>query len=178
MTERKLWLATLLTGFAFIGCSRPAPDAKPDVATAASVSVAASAAPAAIVPTGASKLRVIEADAEEGAASLIRTKRLEAKAEGRTLVVFVSATWCEPCKRFKAEIASGRLDARLGKTTLLAFDADRDGDRLGAAGYTFRFVPFVALPAANGSPAERFEAAGDGSEVWRPILTTLDRWQS
>ena len=167
-------LASIVTALALTGCGRPAPDAKPDVATGPS----ASAAPLASAPSGGSRLRVVEADAEEGAASLIRTKRLEAKAEGRTLVVFVSATWCEPCKRFKAEIASGRLDARLGKTTLLAFDADRDADRLRAAGYTFRFVPFVALPAANGSPAERFEAAGDGSEVWRPILTTLDRWQS
>jgi len=174
MTVPKRCLAMLL---AVTGCSRATPDAKPDVVVAKAEPVTVTAAPSASALPTTSRLRVVEADAEEGAASLIRTKRLEAKAEGRTLVVFVSATWCEPCKRFKAEIASGRLDARLGKTTLLAFDADRDGDRLGAAGYTFRFVPFVALPAANGSPAERFEAAGDGSEVWRPILTTLDRWQ-
>ena len=176
MTAQRRGMAGILMALVVAGCSRATPDAKPDVAVAAAPSV--TAAPSAAASPTAARLRVIEADADDGAASLIRTKRLEAKAEGRTLVVFVSATWCEPCKRFKAEIASGRLDARLGKTTLLVFDADRDADRLGAAGYTFHVVPFIALPAANGTPAEHFEAAGAGSEVWRPLLTTLDRWQS
>ena len=61
---------------------------------------------------------------------------------------------------------------------MLAFDVDRDGERLAAAGYHFRFVPFVALPGADGHPADSAQAVGKGSEAWQELLTTLDGWQS
>ncbi|MBX3205473.1 MAG: thioredoxin family protein [Labilithrix sp.] len=124
------------------------------------------------------RLQVIEATADTDALSLIRAKRLEAKAGGRVLVVYVGATWCPPCKRFKAEVASGRLDERLANVTLLAFDADSDGDRLGAGGYTYQFVPFVALPGPDGRPADTQQATGKGGEAWRELLGKLDAWQS
>lgn len=123
------------------------------------------------------KLQVLVATADSDALSAIRTERLKAKAEGRVLVVYVSATWCEPCKRLKEEIAAGRLDERLGKTTLLAFDADKDVDRLRSAGYSFAFVPFVALPGADGHPADTQEATGKGGSAWRELLDKLDAWQ-
>lgn len=123
-------------------------------------------------------LKVVQAAQDTDAISLIRTKRLEAKAEGRVLVVYVGATWCEPCKKMKEEIESGRLDARFGKTTFLAFDADKDQDRLGGAGYTFKFVPYVALPGADGRPAETAEAKGKGAYAYREILGTIEGWQS
>lgn len=123
------------------------------------------------------RVKIVEAAQDSDALSLVRTKRLEAKAEGRVLVVYVSATWCEPCKRLKAELESGRLDERLAKVTLLAFDADRDGDRLGAAGYSYRFVPYVALPGADGHPADSQQATGKGGEAWRELLGKLDTWQ-
>lgn len=123
-------------------------------------------------------LKVIQATQDSDALSQIRTKRLEAKAEGRVLVVYVGATWCEPCKKMKEEIESGRLDARLGKTTFLAFDADKDQDRLGGAGYTFKFVPYVALPGADGRPAETAEAKGKGAYAYREILGSIEGWQS
>lgn len=122
-------------------------------------------------------LKLIEATQETDALSLIRSKRLEAKAEGRVLVVYVGATWCEPCKRFKAEMQSGRLDERFGKTMLLAFDADKDMDRLGSAGYTFKFVPFVALPGVDGRPVESQEATGKSGNAWRELVGKLDAWQ-
>lgn len=124
------------------------------------------------------KIKLVPAEQDSDALSLIRTERLKAKADGRVLVVYVSATWCEPCKKMKEEIDAGRLDDRLGKTTLLAFDADKDIDRLGAAGYTFKFVPYVALPGADGRPAETQEATGKGSSAWKELLGKLDAWQS
>jgi thiol-disulfide isomerase/thioredoxin len=128
--------------------------------------------------TTSARLELVEASQDSDALSLIRTKRLEAKAKGRVLVVYVGATWCEPCVRFKAEVTSGRLDERFGKLTLLAFDADKDGERLGAAGYTYRFVPFVALPGADGQPSDTQQAAGKGGAAWRELLGKLDAWQS
>jgi thiol-disulfide isomerase/thioredoxin len=124
------------------------------------------------------KLLVVPAQADSDAVSTIRTARLQAKAEGRVLVVFVGATWCPPCKKMKSEIEAGNLDARLGKTTLLAFDADRDEARLKAAGYTFKFVPFVALPGPDGAPADSQQATGEGKDAWRELLAKLDAWQA
>lgn len=138
---------------------------------------AASSGPQAADPPKKSRVEIVEANADSDAATLIRTKRLEAKAEHRVLVVYVGATWCEPCRRFKTEVAAGRLDDRLGKTTLLVFDVDRDADRLGAAGYTFKFVPFVALAGADGQPADSQQATGKGGEAWRELLGKLDAWQ-
>lgn len=136
--------------------------------------------PDAVAPTiknAAKRLEVVEATQDTDGPSLIRSKRLQAKADGRVLVVYVGATWCEPCKRFKEEIASGRLDERYGKLRLLAFDADKDGDRLAAAGYTYRFIPFVALPGADGQPTDTQQATGKGGAAWRELLGKLDAWQ-
>ncbi len=122
-------------------------------------------------------VRVVLAPQDAEAISTIRTERLRAKNDGRVLVVYVSAGWCEPCRALKKEIESGRLDARLGKITLLAFDADRDVDRLAAGGYAFKFVPYVALPGPDGHVAEFQEARGHGKDAWRELLGKLDEWQ-
>ena len=150
-----------------------------DATTSTSTSTASNPplAPAAEAAAPRGHVKVIEANPDSDALSLVRAKRLEAKAEGRVLVVYVSATWCEPCKRLKAELESGRLDDRLANVTLLAFDADKDGDRLGAAGYSYRFVPYVALPGADGHPADSQQATGKGGEAWRELLGKLDAWQ-
>ena len=171
------------TAFALlIGACNPAAsnssapsDATTTTTTTGEAIVAAPARSEAPPPRG--RVRIIEAAEDSDALSLVRAKRLEAKAEGRLLVVYVGATWCEPCKRLKAELASGRLDDRLAKVTFLAFDADRDGDRLGAAGYSYRFVPYVALPGADGHPADSQQAMGKGGEAWREVLDKLDAWQ-
>lgn len=144
-----------------------------------SVAVTASTTSGSATPakTGG-KIVVLPAAQDSDALSAIRTERLKAKAEGRVLVVYVSATWCDPCKKLKEEIEAGRLDDRYGKTTLLAFDADKDIDRLGAAGYTFKYVPYVALPGADGRLAESQEATGHGKDAWKELLGKLDAWQS
>ena len=123
-------------------------------------------------------VRIIVAGQESDALSLIRTERLRAKAEGRTLVVYAGAGWCEPCKRFKNAVQAGSLDEKLPKTTLLVFDADRDTERLSAAGYKFQFIPYAALPAADGHPTDMVEAKAKGSESWRVLIAKLEAWQS
>jgi thiol-disulfide isomerase/thioredoxin len=153
---------------------RPSPEVRPQAGRQPEGPMTASSAPM----LRSSGVRIVPALADTDALTLIRTKRLEAKADGRVLVVYVGATWCEPCKRFKRELESGKLDARLAKVALLAFDADTDADRLGAAGYAFKFVPFVALPGADGRPMESTQAKGKGAEAWRELLDSLDAWQA
>jgi thiol-disulfide isomerase/thioredoxin len=121
---------------------------------------------------------VIVAAQDGDALSTVRTERLKAKAEGRVLVVYVGAGWCPPCRRLKEEIQAGRLDEKLSKITLLAFDADRDTERLAGAGYKFEFIPYVALPGADGHPSDSVEARGKGKESWRELVTKLESWQA
>ena len=122
-------------------------------------------------------IRVVMVAQDADALSTVRTERLRAKADGRVLVVYAGAGWCEPCKRFKHAVETGSLDAKLPKLTLLVFDADRDTDRLGAAGYKFQFIPYVALPGADGHPTDSAEARTKGSESWRELIGKLETWQ-
>jgi thiol-disulfide isomerase/thioredoxin len=149
-------------------------------ATAASATATAtSAASAAADPAKShAKVVVVEAAEDMDALSQIRTERLKAKTQGRVLVVYVGAKWCEPCRKFKQEIHSGALDGRLSAVTLLAFDADKDQDRLATVGYTFRFIPYVALPGADGQAVDSQEARGKGAAAWRELLGKLEAWQT
>lgn len=128
--------------------------------------------------SGSPRVKIEVAPDDVDALSYVRTKRLEAKAEGRTLVVYAGAGWCPPCKQFRAELAQGRLDADLAKVTLLVFDVDKDGDRLGSAGYTFSFIPYVALPGPDGKPKDSAQATGKGADAWRALLGKLAGWQA
>jgi len=142
---------------------------------------AASGPAPAAAPTEAVRetaVRVVVAGQDSDALSVVRTERLRAKAEGRVLVVYAGAGWCEPCKRFKHAIQTGALDDKLAKTTLLVFDADRDTERLASAGYKFQFIPYVGLPGADGHPTDSAEARAKGSESWRELIAKLEAWQA
>lgn len=176
----------LLVAFTMaVGCNNPPAKISQDApstmaATGPSVTAKASPGPSATTDAGerSKGIRTVLAGQDTDALSLVRTERLKAKAEGRVLVVYVGAGWCEPCKRFKSAVQAGSLDDPLGRTTLLVFDADRDTDRLASAGYRFQFIPYVALPGADGHPTDSVEARGKGSEAWRDLVTKLEAWQA
>ena len=115
-------------------------------------------------------VRVVMAGQDSDALSVVRTERLRAKADGRVLVVYAGAGWCEPCKRFKRAIETGALDDKLAKTTLLVFDADRDSERLASAGYKFRFIPYVGLPGGRW-PSDRL---GRGARERQRVVARAD----
>lgn len=100
-------------------------------------------------------LRVAEAPPAGDVARAVRDALAKAAAEKRRLVVYVGADWCEPCGRFLRAAENGELDAAFGDVTLLAFDSDRDGERLKAAGYASRYIPLFALPAGDGTASRR-----------------------
>lgn len=175
---KRLWPLLLVLS----GACTPAPKENRDAPTTptSAVATAASAAPLVPAPDAAPRamgVRVVTASQDTDALSLVRTERLKAKAEGRVLVVYAGASWCEPCKRFKDQIRTARLDEKLPHVTLLVFDADRDTDRLAAAGYTFSFIPFVALPGADGHPTDTQEARGKGSNSWTELVAKLEAWE-
>ncbi len=112
---------------------RATPDASPPRATA---------------PTGP---RVRFDHAGDGPmAPLVRTFAERARREGRIPLVYVGATWCEPCRYFHAAAERGELDAVLPPMALLEFDLDRDGARIEEAGYRSRMIPLFAVPGPDG----------------------------
>lgn len=87
--------------------------------------------------------------------ALARAFVRSAEAEGRVPLVYVGATWCEPCQYFHAAAERGDLDAEFPPLAILEFDQDRDGERLAAAGYSSRMIPLFVVPAADGRASER-----------------------
>lgn len=83
-----------------------------------------------------------------------------ARKDGRTLVVYVGATWCEPCEAFHHAVERGELDGPLAGVRLLEFDADVDGARLDAAGYSGRFIPRFVVPTDDGHPSSHSVEGG------------------
>lgn len=84
-------------------------------------------------------------------APLVRSERAHAFEEGRQLVVYVGAVWCEPCQRFHHAVDLGELDETFPRLTLLEFDDDKDHERLAKAGYVSEYIPLFALAKEDGT---------------------------
>jgi thiol-disulfide isomerase/thioredoxin len=107
----------------------------------------------AVAPTevGPTKVDWVAAPAGEEPVSAIVTREVErARGEGREVLVYVGATWCEPCTRFHDAAMAGRLDATFPTLRFLEFDADRDDARLEAAGCKSGYIPLFARPTSDG----------------------------
>jgi thiol-disulfide isomerase/thioredoxin len=125
--------------------------ASPDVDSGAvAVAVAVPLPATASGGPGHGGIQVIESSSEDPVDSIVRTTLQRALAAKRTLVVYVGATWCEPCQRFHHAAERGELDAAFPTVTLLEFDLDRDHEGLASAGYVSKYIPLFALPGPDG----------------------------
>lgn len=113
---------------------------------------------------------------------IVSAEQQRAEREGRKVLVYVGATWCEPCQRFHQAATAGKLDGFFGGRggrglRLIEFDSDRDSERLASAGYISRFIPLFARPLADGrSSGRQIEGSikGDGAvEEIAPRLRQL-----
>ncbi len=128
---------------ALLGCAPVTPRrASPDAGAAR----AATSAPAGVRFTRAG---------EGAVAPLAQAFAAAARGQGRVPLVYVGATWCEPCRYFHAAAERGDLDPRLPPLALLEFDLDRDGARLAEAGYRSEMIPLFAVPGADGRSTGR-----------------------
>jgi thiol-disulfide isomerase/thioredoxin len=121
-----------------VGCKSQA-DAAPEPRASASAS-----------PAPEHKMRLLNAPADGDVDAVVRVAQAKAMADHRRVVVYVGATWCEPCQRFHHAAERGELDAEFPDVDLLAFDEDRDNQRLVAAGYKSKLIPLFALPGPDG----------------------------
>lgn len=145
-----------LLAAALVACERT-PTPKPDPA--------ASSAAAATRPARALQFKAAPAD-RDPVDEVVKRERAEAQASGQRLVVYVGASWCEPCQRFHHAAEEGQLDGKLPPVRFLEFDLDRDSDRLKAAGYTSKYIPLFALPGDDGrGSGQQIEGGikGDGA---------------
>jgi thiol-disulfide isomerase/thioredoxin len=97
-------------------------------------------------PVARPRVELVEANPKGTVADAVKSQVGE-----RKVVVYVGAVWCEPCVAFHKAAQAGQLDDELGDVRFVEFDADRDGDRLAAAGYQSRMIPLFAIPRADGS---------------------------
>ena len=143
------------------GCTRPAPPSPQGAAPAEKIEPTAAPVPG--LPTTASpvqaeqprQLQWVDAPPDIAVDRLVRAQLRKAQAQGQTLLVYAGATWCEPCRYFHDAAAAGKLDGRLGRLRIFAFDMDRDRDRLAAAGYQSQMIPLFAVPNADGRASGR-----------------------
>lgn len=155
-----------------VACGRPA-EAPAPASMAPPVAVT-TAAPAPPGPRDA----VIEAASvgDEPIDELVLGELARAEIDVRQLVVYVGATWCEPCKRFHDAVAAGQLDDDLAGVRFLEFDFDRDGKRLADAGYQGRYLPLFVVPGADGRATDRVHSGGvKGPGAVEYILPRLKR---
>lgn len=85
----------------------------------------------------------------------LKEQATRAKAAGERMLVYVGASWCEPCERFHEAVEAGELDALLAGVRFVEFDADRHSEALDAAGYSFRMIPVIAEASADGAASGR-----------------------
>ena len=99
-------------------------------------------------------------------APFVMTQRQRAVREGRRVLVYVGATWCEPCRKLHDAVQRGALDEQLGDLRLVEYDLDRDAERLREAGYVSQYIPLLALPDEEGRASGKQIAGsikGDGT---------------
>ncbi len=148
--------------FAVTACSNeqtPLPEAKP-------------------LASAASKGRVewVVATAGEDVATIVRRELERARTDGRDLLVYVGAVWCEPCQRFHHAAEKGELDDVFPRLRVLEFDLDRDAERLAVAGYVSKLIPLFVAPNDDGTASDRrIEGSVKGEAAVMEIAGRLRR---
>jgi hypothetical protein len=161
------------------GCDRTdgatAPTPSPATASSAPTSPATSAnaaGPLVLAPNDG--IRWTQAPAGSDVATLVRSSLTQAKGDGRRLLVYVGATWCEPCQRFHHAVDAGELDAAFPHLSIVGFDAERDGEALASAGYSSRLIPLFALPGDDGrASGKQIEGSVKGAAAVGEITPRL-----
>jgi hypothetical protein len=158
------------------GCSRvePGSNPTPDPAPAASKPAASAPRVSSSPLVLAHGIRFVKAGPENDVPKLVRGEREKAAADGRDLLVYVGAKWCEPCRNFHAAALHGDLDGDFPDLNILEFDLDEDRDRINIAGYDSKLIPLFVYPGADGRGTERrFEGSIKGPGAAANIVPRL-----
>ena len=120
------------------------------------------------------KLEFIEAPATADVAAYLAPLVVRASGDRKQLVVYVGASWCEPCRHFHDAVVAHQLDDRFGDLRIVGFDADRDDPALEAAGYRSSMLPLFALPNIDGrANGKQFAGSVKGDGAVAQIVPSL-----
>jgi hypothetical protein len=119
-------------------------------------------------------VRFIKAGPDNDVAKLVRAEREKLRGDGRDLIVYVGAKWCEPCQHFHAAALRGDLDGDFPDLSILEFDLDEDRDRITTAGYMSKLIPLFVFPGEDGRASDRrFEGSVKGNGAVSNITPRL-----
>lgn len=151
------WRVTLLFAASLLAACRKEEPSKPDL-------------PSLAVASHVEIVKTTGADVAE----TVRREVVRAKADQREVLVYVGATWCEPCQYFHDAAAAGELDSAFPGLRLVEFDLDRDREALARAGYASQMIPLFALPREDGSGSgEQIEGSIKGPGAVAQITPRL-----
>ncbi len=105
--------------------------------------------------TGAAKPDLVDAPPTENVAAYVKGELQRAARDKKKLVVYVGATWCEPCQRFHQALLAGKLDRELAGVRFVAYDLDRSRELLDEAGYSSTLIPLFCVPESDGRGGPR-----------------------
>jgi len=173
LERMRSWLVVSLAVLA--SCGTPKAESDPAAATTESAAAAASQKPV-VVRTGKAEI-ILAPEGDEDLAAVVKRELDRAKADQKDLLVYVGATWCEPCQRLHKAIVDGDLDKEFPGLRLLEFDADRDDVRLRRSGYLAKYIPMLAVARDDGTATgKQIEGAVKGPralDVIKPKLRAL-----
>jgi hypothetical protein len=107
--------------------------------------------------------KLIDGAAQGDLAHEVQVQSEASALDGRRVLVYVGAVWCEPCQRFHEAAHKGELDGVLGNVDLLVYDLDRDGARLQGAGFGSQMIPLLVVPDGTGrGTAKRMQGSIKG----------------
>ena len=160
MTRTPRLTAFALTLFATAACESGTSPAT-STSTASSARAAAHTRPTFVRgPTGGTPV-----------APFIAAELANGLAAHHGVLVYVGATWCEPCQHFHQAVLAGELDDMLDGVRLVEFDLDADRDALKVAGYSSELIPLFALPNKDGTASpQRIEGSVKGPDAVRQNL--------
>ena len=169
MESKQLFLLSFLT---IVACSKSDSEPRKDPSTTeSSPSAQVPSTPLVLAPKG---IRFEHAPKGDDLAAVVKKARETAAANGRDLVVYVGAKWCEPCQRFHQAAERGELDDQFPNLTVLDFDLDEDRERLVSAGYESKLIPLFVVPDASGRASDkRFEGSVKGDRAVSNIAPRL-----
>ena len=157
--QRQRWLLAL-SALTLLGACPATPAPAANEAAPKAVSEAVSEAAHAPTPAAHAGPVLTLAPATGDVIELVTAERALAQADDQQLLVYVGASWCEPCRYFHDAVEGGSLDQAFPHLRLLEFDLDRDRERLAAAGYSSRMIPLFVAPAPDGRAGPRRTEGG------------------
>lgn len=131
------WLA-----FALLGCKS---ESAPGGATTSTASPAVAAS-----GTVPKKLTLVKAKPHVPVEVLMKEELERSQGTGQQVIVYVGASWCEPCRYFHDAAARGELDEAFPNLRVIEFDADADEARLTTAGCRSRMIPLFSRVTSEG----------------------------